>query len=675
MEGLGMKLKYILLILLNIFLLLFLIDESLLIKLDSFKYQLLKEHSIHNINYDSRNKELPVRKFYEPEKSTINDIHINFDMKVYAISNNYDNIFQTDNENFGIRFELSKYNKLGAILMTGGSGRDLLGFSYSNNLTVIISKKDKGNLYAFHLMENVKFNKWYSFDIKVKKGRYVEIDIDGKTVLKFFDKRNDFNINSQKIAIGKGFNDQRIFDGAIRNFNINYSVFKEKDTLSIKFLAFLCSRRIIEIFMYLVFGFSIFLCFLKISKYFVMDGEINNYRLNFLTEFVLIGMYLFLFMFFLSVDYKSYAFPMLFVPSDRFMDFFNVNFFMKNLNPYLGSDTSYPPFALLFAYPFSKLANYNLSYASNTARTFAGNMSFYIFIMMFISVMFSFLYKNIKLYKKSLILFFSLPVLFLIDRGNYLIFSFMFLYMFITFYHNPKFKNLSLIFLALAISLKIYPIVFLLLLLSDRRYKDILKVLFFTTILSVIPLLFFKGGFVENLIACFNNIVTFSGGYVNPLLELIYTISFQALFKIPTMLFSNGLLIYDFSFYSNLILLFGWLLIAFFVFFEKSFFKKVLIITIASIFLIPISYIYNLIYLFIPIMLFLKTKEEIKNEKFYLIFLGLLLIPKSYYVLLKDETYFITIQELINPLILFSFLVLYCFDFMKERSRNVKRKN
>ena len=70
-------------------------------------------------------------------------------------------------------------------------------------------------------------------------------------------------------------------------------------------------------------------------------------KINITVGIIFGGTVLFLLYSYLGTRYLHLTWPyndFLFIPKDRFMDFFNVNLLVSDLNPY-GKDVSYPPFA------------------------------------------------------------------------------------------------------------------------------------------------------------------------------------------------------------------------------------------------------------------------------------------------------------------------------------------
>ena len=190
--------------------------------------------------------------------------------------------------------------------------------------------------------------------------------------------------------------------------------------------------------------------------------------------------------------------------SDSFADFFNINSFTRYSSPYLnGSDSSYPPLNFLFALPFVwSREEKNLPFSRNSSwQTWASLLLlFAIFIAMTVILLFLF-YKKYKPSKSVLIFIIlahvlSSPILFLVERANYLYFTFFFVGIFLLCYNSSKryLQYVGFISLAIAVGMKMYPAIFALLLLKERRYKDLLITAGLSIVAFFLPFCFFKGG-------------------------------------------------------------------------------------------------------------------------------------------------------------------------------------
>lgn len=87
------------------------------------------------------------------------------------------------------------------------------------------------------------------------------------------------------------------------------------------------------------------------------------------------------------------------------------------------------------------------------------------------------------------------PMLFLLERGNMLLLSFACLMGFMALYRSEKswVRAISCFLLALSAAMKLYPAIFALLLLSDRKYKEFFLTVAFGLILLIAPFFVFGG--------------------------------------------------------------------------------------------------------------------------------------------------------------------------------------
>jgi len=129
-------------------------------------------------------------------------------------------------------------------------------------------------------------------------------------------------------------------------------------------------------------------------------------------------------------------------------------------------------------------------------------------------------YLMIKIYgKKDFTLFYVLSITLLsggvfycIIRGNIMLTVFVFFLAFYYFYESDsKLKQeISLVFLAFTIVMKIYTVVFALILLKDKKYLAFVKAGVYSIVLFVVPMLFIKGGFVDNMKYLIGNALNFN---------------------------------------------------------------------------------------------------------------------------------------------------------------------
>src|SRR5262249_22281198 len=151
----------------------------------------------------------------------------------------------------------------------------------------------------------------------------------------------------------------------------------------------------------------------------------------------------------------------------------------------------------------------------------------------------------------------------------------------------------------------LYPVLFLLLLAADRRWRDAAAVVALALLVNLASLLCFHGGVVTNAELFLRNVLIFSRGYGNVVTDSAWNLSFANLLRVPHSAFLNRYprhLAYSYPVLVAVLLagLFRALRA------ERVFWKRVLAVTVAQIAIPGISPDYNLIYLFIPLLLYLR---------------------------------------------------------------------
>lgn len=207
--------------------------------------------------------------------------------------------------------------------------------------------------------------------------------------------------------------------------------------------------------------------------------------------------------------------------SDTFMDFFNsvVN---THANPY-DAKVIYPAIcSLIFRLIYlmirpmdfgAAVSNPDKSAQPPEIKLYQTFMFTYIIFMVVVMVMF-FLALNALMKSRgngekafmALFCIMSAPFLFLIERGNILILSLVFAMLFVAYYdHKSRLvRELALVCLAFSICIKLYPVVFAVLLLNEKKYKELIRAAIYTVIVFFLPFVFFGGfegvaQFVTNL--------------------------------------------------------------------------------------------------------------------------------------------------------------------------------
>ena len=363
------------------------------------------------------------------------------------------------------------------------------------------------------------------------------------------------------------------------------------------------------------------------------------------------------------LDKPFYPYGTVFSPwPDTFGDLmFTLNVVLGNMQPYQYLGHNYFPFTYVLLYPL---------------RMFPAQTGALLCLLIFASFMFAYVKQSLKKIPGSfwLMFIFTLfcyPVLFVAERANIEMFIFMFLAGFVWAY-NKKYFYAAAAFTALAISLKLYPAVFLVLFAKDKLFKQISFALALSIILFYISMLL-TGNNMHGLIT---NLAYFNDRYALGPWGVSASHNLYSLLRLPlnVMLNYNSMsmetyrgivscfslphLIFSFVFFAaaSLIVMFK----------EKSFWKNLFILTACSVWLPYVSFDYTLLDLLIPFFLFIWAKEpsSAKEDLFYCVGFAVLFIPLNWYWMCVSEFWRINIGVPIKAITLGGMLVFVMFkDF------------
>lgn len=204
------------------------------------------------------------------------------------------------------------------------------------------------------------------------------------------------------------------------------------------------------------------------------------------------------------------------VMSNIFSDFGETLAYCLEDNPYDKEgviQSMYPPFAFLIFYPLALICKEPIKMAS------AGKISIFQLSKTPQIVAVSCIYSIISIAliiwccvkisgfkgKNRLLLIGILmlwgPFFYCFQRANTILTTTLFISLFFVLYNSKvKWKKeLSLLCLAFAIAIKIYPVMLALLFLKNRDWKSLFKTAIYSIILVFVPFVFIKGNFIENV--------------------------------------------------------------------------------------------------------------------------------------------------------------------------------
>lgn len=322
---------------------------------------------------------------------------------------------------------------------------------------------------------------------------------------------------------------------------------------------------------------------------------------------------------------------------DDFMDFFNSIRDASTKEVYKNG-IIYPPLANLFFYVLSRMVKPELlelpfilrkALLNDTTCLTLYAVFVFVCVVPFVQMMRNKLNGSASprtAFGFPLLMVFSYPMLYCIQRGNILLLA-MVLTMFFVFYRNDERKwvrELSYIALAVAAGIKLYPAVFGLLLLTDKKFKEALRLVLYGAFFIFVPFFFYDG--FESMRDLYENLKAFSehsaaqvdyGFVTSDVISRILSekIGFEYL-PTKSFLFSAHMLA---------------ALLMYFILREE--WQRVLCLSYLFMNLGSGGRVYILIFLLIPFTLFLQKGSFRRRDIAYSIFFSLLLLylPCVYY--------------------------------------------
>lgn len=329
------------------------------------------------------------------------------------------------------------------------------------------------------------------------------------------------------------------------------------------------------------------------------------------------------------------------VGSDFFMDFFNSIRDASTKEVYK-NHIIYPPLANIFFYILSNmidpdLASTTFSRRSLLQRDYVCLFLYFVFVvlclLMFVRMVKKYLEKN-NLHRFSftvpILLLFSYPMIYCIQRGNIALLSLVFT-MFFIFYRdsdNKFIRELSFILLAVAAGIKLYPALFGLLLLTDKKFKEAVRLVIYGVIFLVVPFFFYDGfESIQDLIYNLGLFSDFSSEKISPAFVCVDIIALYI-----SMIFNV-----KFSVVYSFLVTVTYMSAAAILIFSPRQWQKVWAICFMIMNLSSTGRTYILIFAIIPFIMFAVSEKFRKRDiVYYIVFLLLLLVLVPLYCMYSD---------------------------------------
>lgn len=210
---------------------------------------------------------------------------------------------------------------------------------------------------------------------------------------------------------------------------------------------------------------------------------------------------------------------------DRFMDFFNSVRDASVLGTYTERKVIYPPIANLFykwiggyiehEYIISEFDSRLNAYVYPNAMVVFNIYNFVLTSCLTVSLLKALETGGKYRYIGVCLILFSNPFIFAFERGNSVLICFVLVLFFKELYDsdNKIKQEFSLVLLALAINIKIYPLFILFIIVSNKRIKQFIKTSIYSIVFFLSGFIFYNG--INGLIIYLKNIFCYNSGAYN----------------------------------------------------------------------------------------------------------------------------------------------------------------
>lgn len=310
-----------------------------------------------------------------------------------------------------------------------------------------------------------------------------------------------------------------------------------------------------------------------------------------------------------------------FVKNANFSDFFTPMQKPIDLTYKPPHRSNYPPLANLFFYCLRRLGT------AQEYEDFIYDTTLGLALLLYVSLSIVFLYE---IYKKmfrygnpvvnnlcALALLLCGPYLFLYSRANNVLMILPFLAFFVLYYDSGHkvLREAAMIFLALAVAIKIYPVFYMLLLVKKDSWKKCVRQLIYIAFFFFTPFLAYGRGSIMDFIA---NLLDRDQRYV-----LNHTIGLKSSIQMIAGLWTGKIFMNDY----HMIKVIGLIVVLVIFVYADCKWKKIFAVSLLSIWVFNGSFFYNLCYLGIPFLYFLDEREKSRwNGVYMALFLAVFMI-------------------------------------------------
>jgi hypothetical protein len=366
----------------------------------------------------------------------------------------------------------------------------------------------------------------------------------------------------------------------------------------------------------------------------------------------------------------------LFRPEDRFMDFFN--------SVEMGRSGYVHPNLVVSSQPFFLLVFRLLSFLPS-------GLTFVLYTAVFITSFFCLLSVNLPLSVKQrgLRIFgligiglCSFPFFIAIDRSHADNYTFLLIWLCVDFYLRKK-KYWAAFFLGLALALKPQSFFFVALFLIDGNILPSIVSVSIMGLFNVFAMAFIPGNYMDNFRLLQQSLATYNEIYIVGSDSAIFNTSIFGALKIPIYLHPEWFNIHSPSQLTNVvssmlapyfwgsIIIFGAVCILLAIF-KSEYWQKIAVLTCCTLLLPYSSTAMRMLYLFTPLLLFLRAENVSRLDRLYAFLFGFLLIPKSFIHFIFSPIVPVTVRgevtemALIDPALLLVMLTVTLVTLVRQ---------
>lgn len=361
---------------------------------------------------------------------------------------------------------------------------------------------------------------------------------------------------------------------------------------------------------------------------------------------------------------------------DLFADFFNCQRYIAENNPYFNEingpgEKCYLPLSYLILGLFNGFADYPSMSLTDCYSNHSAMMSAILFMLISIGLFFHSFSCFLKGNKNQSMLVVALSSVFLftIERGTLtLLVSALILY-FLSYKdsHEREKRVFSLLCLCVASVVKVYPVLFGLFLLREKRYRDIGFCVIASLILTFLPFLVFENGFA-NIPKLISNLQINTDSYSPSRLFPRYGIASTLYPFVKILKFSEGSIDIMFLCARIFTIVLSIISIALFLLSRTSW-KSLALITFTLIMFPTNSALYCGMYAIPLIFSFLEKDKIEKGDYLYMIGMCMILIPVQ--IVLRDISVFYLISNMAIIIMWLSIIVTESKQLIQQKCAKV----